>query len=95
VPGLLPLRIETYRISGRFESLAEGLLNRGVVLTLPGIFFLSCVWRTHILTRQRLKWPGRLRNKMCNSPGWISDAPPEDFLNVRTLDLIHRVPGSK
>ena len=27
------------------------------------------------------------------NPGWISDPPPEDFLNVRVLDLLRRYRG--
>lgn len=35
----------------------------------------------------------RLGELMVRNPGWFTDPPPEDFLNVRVLDLIRRYRG--
>ena len=35
----------------------------------------------------------RLGEIVARNPGWITDPPPDDFLNVRVLDLIRRFRG--
>ena len=35
----------------------------------------------------------RLNEILARNPGWFADPPPEDFLNVRVLDLIRRWRG--